>query len=157
MSTTTATVDQPVETSAHPLDGLHRLLVELVNRMPWHSEDQHLAMMELARQSEAAIKGDSIDSVHPPVVPPAPFRPAPLNPLEAAGVASGVALDYDKLASAMVKAQAAFAAAQAAQAAAAVEADPGFVPPGAVTAPAGEAHAAAAAVEADPAAAPWQP
>jgi hypothetical protein len=151
-------VDEPVETSSHPLDSLHRLLVELVNRMPWHSEGQQLEMMQLARDSEAAIKGDSIEAEHPPVVPPAPYLPPPVNPLEAAGMSTGVPLDYDKLAAAMVKAQAKFADQQAKQAAAAIEADPSFEPPGAVTVPApAEAHAAAEAVATDPNARPWQP
>lgn len=142
MSDTTTATSEPVE---HPLDSLHRLLVELVNRAPWHSEDQHQQMMELARSSEVALKADSIQD-SPAVVPPAPVRPQPVSPAE---VAAGAGFDYDKLAAAMVKAQATqarIAAEQMDQANAAVAANPGWTPPSAESAAPVEEHAAAEAV-----------
>lgn len=134
-----------VEAQPHPLDSLHRLLTMVVDRLPWHSEVQYHQAMALARESEAALKGDQIDT-SPAVVPPAPVLPAPVSALEAAAGAAGQPLDYAKLAEQIVLAQKRLeetAATQAAQAEAAVAAaDPGWTPPGSVTAsPVGHAGA----------------
>lgn len=143
MSDTSTTEVQP-----HPLDSLHRLLTMVVDRLPWHSEVQYQQAMELARDSEAALKGDAIDT-SPAVVPPAPVLPAPVSTLEAAAAAAGQPLDYAKLAEQIVLAQKRLeetAATQAAQADAAVAANPGWEPPGSVTATPAAGHAGADAV-----------
>lgn len=136
-----------ITTDSHPLDHLFSALMEIVDRVPWHSEVQHLAVLAHLRDGEQALKADAPDAaavVRPaPVIPEASAVPAP---------ASGGAIDYDKLASAIVAAQKQqqdTAALQMAQAQEAVAATPGFETPG-VAAPDTEAHAGAAAV-ADPA------
>jgi hypothetical protein len=121
-------------TEPHPTDHIHRLLTEIVARLPWHSEEQQNQMMALLRDSEGAAK-DGSDAML--VVPPASPMPEPTRPM---GVQAGESIDYDKLAAAIVAAQAT-ADQQRAQAAAAVSAEPGFVPPGAETVPPSETHA----------------
>lgn len=127
MSETSTSSDSTTDVGPHPLDSLHRLLVEIVARLPWHSEGQASAMLDLVRESETALKGDTTSES---VVPAAAVVAAP--PVVAQG---GQPIDYDKLGAAIAKAQ-------AAQASAAVEANPGWTPPGAVSAPPTETHAA---------------
>lgn len=95
----------------HAFDHVHRLLTAVIDRIPWHSEQQHADALDALRQSELAIKGDDIEQ-SPAVVPPAVTRPGP-TAAEAAVAAAGVQaaqIDYDKLAAAIVAAQAKAAA-----------------------------------------------
>lgn len=143
MSDTTTTT-----TEAHPHSALHDLLVKLVAKAPWHSEDEYHQAMQLARDSEQALAGDSIDAEtgEGAVVPPAPVLPAPVSAVDRATAAQGGSFDYAKLASEIIRQQ-------SGQAAAAVQADPTFEPPGAVTvsgAGLSEQHAGAEAAAADP-------
>ena len=135
----TDTATQTTDTQGHPLDSLHRALVEIVNRLPWPSEDKHQSVLGMVRDSEADLKGDEIDN-SPAVVPPAPVGASPASPVEVA--TGGAGIDYGRLAAAIVAEQNRTAQAQMDQAAAAVAADPSFVPPGSVTDPAAEGHAA---------------
>lgn len=123
--------DTETETG-HPLDHLFRAVQAVVDRIPWHSEAQHAEVMDSLRQGEAALKGDAINDTAPPVVrPAAELPPGAASP--AAAVAAGAGVDYDKLAEAIVRAQAKQAAADAAKAdqpeEEAAPPDPGWTPP----------------------------
>src|SRR5579875_2770306 len=97
MSTTTPQPQAPQESKDHSHDPLFRALVAMADRLPWHSDTQHAEVVGHLRAAEEAIKGDAL-------APPAPVQPKPVNP--AAAVAAGAgAIDYDKLAAAIVKAQ----------------------------------------------------
>lgn len=134
----TDVASQPAQdTQPHEVDALHRFLTIVASKLPWHSEDEQTAAMNLLRDSEAALKGDAIDS-SPAVVPPASVPPTPPAVAPTINGPMGPAIDYDRLAASIVAAQS-----QQAQASAAVEADPSFEPPGAVTAADTESHAAA--------------
>ncbi|HLI23353.1 MAG TPA: hypothetical protein VKU91_00235 [Acidimicrobiales bacterium] len=94
----------------------------MADRLPWHSDTQHAEVVGHLRAAEEAIKGDAL-AESPAVVPPAPVQPKPVNP--AAAVAAGAgAIDYDKLAAAIVKAQTAAKPADPAPAAEPVPSEP---------------------------------
>lgn len=112
-------------------------LHQIVDRVPWHSEVQHQDVMDLVRQAETDVRGDSIDAEAPAVVPPKPAVNEATDPGMIAANANQQ-LDYSKLADAIVAAQ----QVQQAQAAAAVAAAPGFETPGAENVPPAESHAA---------------
>ena len=138
----TDVANQPAQdTQPHEVDALHRFLTIVASKLPWHSEEEQTQAMSLLRDSEAALKGDAIDQ-SPAVVPPASVPPAPPATAPTIQGPGGPAIDYDTLASAIVRQQQA-AADQQSQAAAAVQSDPTFEPPGAVTAADTESHAAA--------------
>ena len=124
----TVTETPTTDSGPHPVDNLHRLLVEIINRMPWHSEDQHQSALNLLRDSEAALKGDAADS-SPSVIPPAPVAPVPADTFGAAVAASGQPIDYAALAAAIVDAQAKLDASKATQAAPPVSDTPADTPP----------------------------
>lgn len=133
------------DTQTHPLDSLHKVLLAVVARIPWHSEAQQQEVTDLLRQSEVDLKGDAIDS-HPAVVPPSPPAGPAASPL---AMVAGPEFDYDKLAAAMLKAQKEqeeAASEQMAQAHEAVAANPGWTPPGAATGATAESHAGADAL-----------
>jgi hypothetical protein len=97
----------PTETEPHAFDELHKVLTSIIDRIPWHSEAQRNEMLDGLRNSEVAIKGDDIER-SPAVVPASPVPPAVPDPVAAAIAAAGqpAPIDYDKLAAALVKAQA---------------------------------------------------
>lgn len=143
-----AATDTGTQQQSHPLDELLQALQKVVDRIPWSSDVQHLEVLAHLRQAEEDLKGDAIDQTSGPVIRPAPVLPPAAETAAIAAGAGVPVLDYDKLADAMVRAQtrqAAIADQQNAQAAEAVAANPGWTPPGSVTAPPVESVAAQAA------------
>ena len=124
---------------------LFKALHSLVARAPWHSEQQHLDVLDGLRKAEAGLTGHLDGYVSPlPHLDPAPPPPAVVG----VNVPQPPTIDYTELAKAIVAQQEA-AAEQQRQAAAAFEDHPGFEPPSPVVAPAAEVHEAAAELSAD--------
>jgi hypothetical protein len=101
------TITEPVETVDHAVDPIHRVLSAIIDRIPWHSEQQRSDVLDELRSSEVAMKGDDIER-SPAVVAPPTHSVGIVNPLDAALAAAGpqpAAIDYQKLAEAIVAAQ----------------------------------------------------
>lgn len=84
--------------STNPTTTLLTALLEIARRTPWRSEAEERWILSLLGQFEAATVSDAGAHIIPPAPPdaPAPARPSS-GPAE---------LDYDKLAEAMLRAQA---------------------------------------------------
>lgn len=142
---------------------LFQTLLELVRRAPWRSEAEERWVTELLSGAEAEARAGETTAEGDPfvaIIPPAPeIVPAPPGQT----VSGPEALDYDKLADALLRAQARAAGvpapADAPPAAPppappeAAQAPPGWLPPVAPDIPAAPVHAGAAAM-ADPSAVP---
>lgn len=97
-STTTATEPQS-PTEEHSSAPLVRALLAVVSRIPWHSEFQHLGVVEDLRKWEASLLG----SEHLAQMPPA----SPVSaPTVQSFIGTSAEFDYQKLAAAMLDEQA---------------------------------------------------
>ena len=131
------------------------MLGEVVRRIPWSSEAEHLGITDLLRDAETEIRGADAKLI-------TPARPVDaLKPL--APVAASGELDYDKLAEAMLRAQARATGTPLPQdgtpqapstVPGTVQAPAGWTPPTSPDVVGLVPHAGAVAVENDPNAAP---